>query len=416
MELNEKIYLGSCLLRPELIDEGSAAGVQVGTFRDAASGEIWARLVQLRAKDQPVDETALLQSGADLAAIVEIQGAAPTAQHGRTSMNTLLEQKRLRDAESLILAAQEAIKGGESLDAVKSLLEPLSGLLEPVLDTEESIDDACAAVIEEFMQKAGGNIPQADYIRTGLTAWDNEASPIERHELVIIGARPSVGKSSMGMNIANQAIQDGKRVAIFTLETSKRAVIAQMAAQVAGVNRKKPQSEFEDRQRRFVNEVHRLQKCGLLKVFDRDMKLEQIWARCRLLAKTWKPDVVIIDYLNIIRTAFGKSQYEKITHISSEMISLRKTLDCPLICLAQFNRNPASEGRAPTMADFRDSGKVEEDGHRIWAIHRPLKDDAGMDQIGQMDQLVELHQLKLRDGALCYQRARFNAPHAKFYQ
>ena len=205
----------------------------------------------------------------------------------------------------------------------------------------------------------------------------------------------------------------GLRVAYFTLETSSRAVVLQMASQRAQINLRFISMESMEKQKLLKAEIEALKKMPLL-IFERDLSLDQIEARCQLLAATWKPDLVIIDYLGLIKTTDGNA-YERMSKLSKAMIPLKKSLGCAMIVAAQLNRGNEREDRPPSRTDFRDTGSIEEDAHRVLAIHRPSKDDSGVTQgCDRKEYLQELYQLKNRDGPLHQTRLTFFSPHTRF--
>jgi replicative DNA helicase len=204
-------------------------------------------------------------------------------------------------------------------------------------------------------------------------------------------------------------------VAYFTLETSANAVVKQIAGQRSRVNLRNLNREFADKQADYFKELKRL-STQQLRVFDKDMSITQIENRCRLLAASWKPQLVILDYMGLIRGTDG-SAYERMGQLSKSMIPLRKTLGCALIVAAQLNRGNEREDRAPSRTDFRDAGSIEEDAHRIIALHRPSKSHSGSPQeLGQSTYDYELLQLKLRDGPLAFSRIKYFANHTWFYE
>jgi replicative DNA helicase len=238
---------------------------------------------------------------------------------------------------------------------------------------------------------------------------------MEAHEYVVVGARTSIGKSSFMSQIASHNLNRGLRVAYFTLETSAGAVVKQIAGQRSKVNLRQINQEMSDRQQEYFKALKRLGEQHL-RVFDKDMTVGQIESRCRLLAASWKPQLVIIDYLGLIRGTDG-SAYERMGQLSKAMIPLRKTLGCVLMVAAQLNRSNEREDRAPTRSDFRDAGSIEEDAHRVIALHRPSKSHTGnVQELGQSTYDYELLQLKLRDGPLAYSRIKYFAPHTWFYE
>lgn len=427
----EQYVLSCCLLDGrDAIETCINEGLKPAAFFSPANSTIYQHVLLLYKQDAPVElESVVIElksSGkfediGGMQYIIQVSDAAPTTAKMGYFIKRITEMHTLR---SLIQAAQRTIEQCHEIPedfpafidaAEQSTLEVTEAARSDGQSQAQSMEELAESTIHDFRQLAKGLDTSAGDIRTGLDQFDRDASLIGRDELVVVGARPSVGKSAFGCFVANTAMRDRKKVAIFTLESSSKSVLSRLTAQRTEVNIKEFSQEFPDKQQRFLDEMRDIAESGLLKVYDRDLTLDSIAARCRILANTWQPDLVVIDYLNIIRTTFGRSQYERITHISTEMIALRKTLDCPLMVLAQFNRAPASEGRAPTMADFRDSGKVEEDAHRIIAIHRPAKDDNGMEQDqSSANQLLELHQLKNREGPCAYGRTRFVPKHTRF--
>jgi replicative DNA helicase len=215
--------------------------------------------------------------------------------------------------------------------------------------------------------------------------------------------------------VAGHNLKRGLKVAYFTLETSAKSLVLQIAAQRAGVNLRNLRDEFPPQQNKFQQELAYLRTQPLL-VFDRDLTLDKIEARCRLLATSFKPNLVIIDYLGLIKVK-ADGAYERMSALSKAMIPLKKSLGCALMVAAQLNRGNEREDRPPNRTDFRDTGSIEEDAHRVLAIHRPSKDDSG--ELQGLDRSYfqsELYQLKLRDGPLAQSRCKFEAKYTRFVE
>jgi replicative DNA helicase len=192
--------------------------------------------------------------------------------------------------------------------------------------------------------------------------------------------------------LAGANIMQGKRVAFFTLETSDKAVVQQMAAQLAGVRLDIMNQWMPDQFRAFNAARAKLKDSKRLLVFDRDMSLDAITARCRLLAGSFKPDLVILDYLGLVASN-GRTPYERVSLVSKAMIPLRKALGCALVVGQQLNRSAEAQEREPTLGDLRDSGQLEEDAHRCVMLH--WKDSGYLDREIRSYKIL---QPKLRDG------------------
>jgi replicative DNA helicase len=233
---------------------------------------------------------------------------------------------------------------------------------------------------------------------------------MRRHEYVVVAGRSSHGKSSLMLQIAGHNLTRGKRVAIFSLETSDKAVVKQIAGQKAGVDLRNLDREMRDTQMAYIEHLRHLQTTKSLLVFDRDLTISSIESRCRLIAQSFKPDLVIIDYLGLIGGMDG-SAYERASKLSKAMIPLQKNLGCTLMVGVQLNQGAEKEEGEPNRTDARDSGQILVDSHRFMAIWR--KPNQPIDNLWFESELL---QLKLRDGALCKTAVRFHAPSARFVE
>lgn len=412
----EQLFLGSCLLDHALIDRATAAGLKPDMLQDPAHVAIWRTMLAQRAAGLQCDVTAIfLAMGAQCPsdALFACEKAAPTSVNGGKAAEKLIEEHCRTALRCQLVDAVRATSEERDYEELRKRIDTLPAVLTPAAPQEHTL--------EEIAEDAGGwteaqldpNRPQETVITTGLPHFDSHAGPIQAHEYVVIGARTSTGKSSFMAQLAQHNLSRGLRVVYFTLETSARAVFLQMAAQRAEVNLRALRDEFSPKIARFRQEQAWLRKQPIV-ILEKDLSLEQIEARCRLLATSFKPDVVLIDYMGLIKVK-GDGQYEKTTRLSKAMIPLRKTLGCALIVAAQLNRGNEKESRAPTRTDFRDSGSIEEDAHRLLALYRPDKDDAGIAQ--GFDRAIyqqELFQLKLRDGSLAHTRLDFWATNTRF--
>ena len=414
----EQVFLGSCMLEPTLIDHAIGSGLKADAFTSDDRKRIWLQLLDSRTNSKLTDMQAIfLEMGTDCPAdeLLACEASAPTQTHGKKALTRVLEAGIIAQLRPALNDALSLIDDGKPYRDIKETVEALAEHLKPEERTEVSLPETVEEAMAWITGQVTGNTADEKVVVTGLRRFDEGAGSIGMHEYVIVGARTSTGKSSFMAQLAQHNLYRGLRVAYFTLETSAKAVILQMAAQRAGVNLRHLRQEFKPRQDALVEEVAKLKEKPLL-VFERDLSLEQIEARCRLIAATWKPDLVIIDYLGLIKVN-ADGAYERMTKLSKAMIPLKKALGCTLIVAAQLNRGNEREDRPPGRTDFRDTGSIEEDAHRVLALHRPSKDDSGQLQgYDRSEYLQELYQLKNRDGALYQTRLTFFAPHTKFIE
>ena len=414
----ESIFIGACLADPTLIDDAISGGLSNAAFTDQTHLSLWKSLVGLRSKGQLTDASSVYMAmGKDCPAteLFEAEKCCSSSITGKKALKKLIWEGQLAVLKPALQDAIACVSKGGKPEEVAKAVEGLQGLLKPTESEAPSLEMLIMEVKLWAEQEISGTRDNKDVITTGLPSFDNLAQPIEAHEYVVVGARTSIGKSSFMSQIASHNLNRGLRVAYFTLETSANAVIKQIAGQRARVNLRALNHEFADKQGDYFKELKRLSG-QQLRVFDKDMSITQIENRCRLLAASWKPQLVILDYLGLIRGTDG-SAYERMGQLSKAMIPLRKTVGCALIVAAQLNRGNEREDRAPSRTDFRDAGSIEEDAHRIIALHRPSKSHSGSPQeLGQSTYDYELLQLKLRDGPLAFSRIKYFANHTWFYE
>jgi replicative DNA helicase len=343
------------------------------------------------------------------------EGSVATSAHGAKALESVVNTAALRQARPMLQEIVGQIDDGKPLAEVKASLEGLEAVLSPSAAQEHTLAETAEEALLWAKEQASGGPSDEKVVTTGFPYFDEHATPIMMHEYVVLGARTSHGKSSMLNQLAGHNLARGLRVVIFTLETSARAVLLQIAAQRVGINLRLLRHEMPDKVAALYKEIEALKKQPLL-IFEKDLSLEQIEARCRLLAASFKPDLVCLDYMGLIRCK-ADGAYERMSKLSKAMIPLRKSLGCALVVAAQLNRGNEKEDRKPSRTDFRDAGSVEEDAARVLAIHRPSKDDSGMEQ--GLDRTVfqqELYQLKLRDGPLAQTRLNYFGAHTKFVE
>jgi replicative DNA helicase len=415
----ESDFLGTCLLDGTTIDRAIQAGVTAAHFVSSLHREQWRLLVQLRLAGKPTDvEGAYAAAAADPATLAGIGGAAAlvlhqqnTSLHGGALIAAIVSGYAHREAGRLLSLGSRALAAGElDLDGVRGLAEQVVGVCSGQQRIQRSLADIAAEAVKDVKEQISGKAPTRSLIYTGLPTFDKYATPMETHEYVVVGARTSHGKSSFLTQVAGHNLSLKKKVAIFTLETSDKSVLKQIVGQRAKVNLRDLAHEPADKQQEYLAKLEYASTTKNLLIFDQDMSLTAIESRCRLLAQSWKPDLVIIDYLGILRTE-GTSQYERITAISKAMIPLRKALGCTLMIGCQLGRGSEKEERQPQRTDFRDSGSIEEDSSRLIVLWR--KPGQPLD-LTYFD--CEILQLKLRDGPTTSVACRFHAPTTLFVE
>lgn len=418
----ELAFLSDCFAEAENIDTAIQAGITGSHFAHPHQRNLWGLLIDLRGSGKHTDESTVYAEASNRGVLPSLGGieglmAATEGVRDYRSLGAparraiLLSNFAKRQAYDLLQRALGGLKDGTvSLDEVRSMAEKLGEVCTGKANDHRPVDVIAADAIAEAESIIAGIKEDADVITTGIPSFDKYASPIRRHEYGVVAGRSSHGKSSLLLQIAGHNLARGKRVAIFSLETSDKAVVKQIAGQKAGVDLRNLDRELRENQMNYLEHLRHLQATKNLLVFDRDLNISAIESRCRLIAQSFKPHLVIIDYLGLIGGEEGTA-YERASKTSKRMIYLQKALGCTLLVGVQLNQGAEKEEREPTRTDARDSGQILEDAHRFLAIWR--KPNQPIDNLWFDCCLL---QLKLRDGALAKVDVRFHAPSARFVE
>lgn len=231
----------------------------------------------------------------------------------------------------------------------------------------EKVSDEFLKGLEEIMRRG----EDMDTIKTGFDALDQKIRGFMNSEMIIIGARPSMGKSTLGMNIAYNMAREGKKIAYFSLEMSQKDLHKRLVKMQTGIENlyRIDMKQFESCARASRDIEDNLP----IAIYDKpDMTVEGIRGICNHLREKDEIDAVFIDHMSILKSNKSfRSRYEEASDISRQLKVIAKEINRPVVALCQLNRGVENkEVKFPTMADLRDSGKIEEDADMICFIHR----------------------------------------------
>jgi len=192
-------------------------------------------------------------------------------------------------------------------------------------------------------------------------------------ELIIVGARPSMGKTVFMLNCASNASDRGYTPLIFSLETSRTSLTLKLIANRGNIDSKRlflgksSENDFN-----LINEsIASLEETNMV-IEDSTYHLDNIISKIRYYKAKKDIDIVFIDYLQLIRTKKSYSREQEVAHISRSLKLIAKELDLPIVCLAQLSRPAKNVAvKEPTLTDLRESGSIEQDADSVYFIHRP---------------------------------------------
>jgi len=210
-------------------------------------------------------------------------------------------------------------------------------------------------------------------IPSGFAALDEMTSGFQKEEFIIIGARPSVGKTALALNMAsNIAFHQKKPSAFFSLEMSEIALVNRLISSEAMVQAQKLRSGFLSTSdfNKIVNTMSVIYEAPFYIVDIPNMNLLNLRSQARKLRAQQQVEIIFVDYLGLIgHEVKGLPRFEQISEISRSLKSLARELKIPIVVLCQLNRDAQFE--TPTLANLRDSGSIEQDADLVLFLNRP---------------------------------------------
>jgi replicative DNA helicase len=322
--------------------------------------------------------------------VVQVPTAAHAAEYAQIIREKAVLRQLLRTCESVI---REVREGGEDpdklLDRAQALIfevaakrgaQPVEKLSEILKRTFQQISD--------FHDRKSRLLGLA----TGFYELDDLLSGLQGSHLYIVAGRPSMGKTSLAMKMAeNVAVELKKTVLFFSLEMAGAQIAQQMLCSHCRVDSHRLRSGMltEAEYQKLYLGAGALAEAPILIDDSADLSILEIRARARR-QKAEHPDLglVVIDYLQKVH-AKSESREREVSVISSQLKSLAKELDVPVICLAQLNRNPEGrEGNKPQLSDLRESGSIEQDADVVMLLYREDYYNRETDQKGTCDIII----------------------------
>lgn len=271
-----------------------------------------------------------------------------------------------------------------SEDRETTTIRPMKDLVRGAID-----------MIQEFHQRAGGLTGLA----TGFADFDKMTSGLHGGEMVVIAARPSMGKTSLVMNIAEHiVINERQPVGVFSLEMTSESLVMRMLCSLARVNGRSIREGFMAEQdfKKLTGAAAKMAKSPLFIDDTPGLSILQLRARARRMWQQNGIKLFIIDYLQLMHSTSRKAQdnrQQEISDISNGVKALAKELNVPVIVLSQLNRElEKDKNRKPRLSDLRESGAIEQDADLVGLLYKPADDE---EDLGDTRQPVESHPVNI---------------------
>jgi len=433
----QAVDLEEAVLGALLIDKNALSKIvdilHDGAFYNEKHQYIFKSVVRLFGENQPVDiltvasdlrkEGLMKQAGGEvyLAQLSQkVSSAAHIEYHARIIIQKHIQRELIRISSEIIESAfDETTDVLELLDSSEQkLFEVAQGNLKRNYESSEALIRQALERIEHISKQEGlSGVP------SGFSDLDRITSGWQPSDLIILAARPGMGKTAFVLSMArNMAIEHDKKVAIFSLEMSSVQLITRIISSETGLNSEKlRKGDLTDYEwKNLTSGVVDLEKAKLFIDDTPALSVFDLRAKVRRLASTQGLDVIIIDYLQLMTVGGSKAQgnrEQEISTISRSLKSIAKELNVPVIALSQLSRavETRSTSKRPMLSDLRESGAIEQDADIVSFIYRPQYYQIEEWEDGSpCENEAEIIIAKHRNGSLDDVRLRFIGELAKF--
>ncbi|MCQ2551951.1 MAG: replicative DNA helicase [Clostridia bacterium] len=382
----EKSVLGAALIDSEAFIKISDI-VKADDFYSNAHKEIYAAMIDLYQKGQPIDLVTVveqlrarkaLEAAGGRAYVAELSGFAPTSANATSYAKIVADKAVVR---KLISTSSTIIENcfKENIES-ETLLDNAEAQMYDIAQKRQSSDFSS---IQDVLKINVANIHEAEAnghklpgLPTGYIDLDKMTSGLQKSDLIIIAARPSMGKTAFALNIAQHvAMKEKKRVAIFSLEMSKEQLGLRLLAMDARVDSKKLRvgDLSEDNWERVNDSIRNFVDADIVIDDTPGLGVMELRNKARRMDKERKLDLIMIDYLQMMSSdSNGESRQQEVTQISRYLKQLAREMQCPVVVLSQLSRAvEARQGdKRPILSDLRESGAIEQDADVVMFLYR----------------------------------------------
>ncbi|MDF0728509.1 replicative DNA helicase [Cytobacillus sp. S13-E01] len=406
----EQAVLGAIFLEPASLTLASEILIPEDFYR-ATHQKIFNAMLTLNDKGEPVDLITVTSELADVKLLEEIGGVSylsdiansvPTAANIEYYAKIIEEKSILR---RLIRTATTIAQDGYSReDEVEALLSEAEKTIMEVAQRKnagafQNIRDVLVQTydnIEELTNRKG----DITGIPTGFTELDRMTAGFQRNDLIIVAARPSVGKTAFALNIAqNVATKTDENVAIFSLEMGAEQLVMRMLCAEGNINAQNLRTgalTAEDWSK-LTMAMGSLSNSGIFIDDTPGIRISDIRSKCRRLKQETGLGMILIDYLQLIQGSgrSGENRQQEVSEISRSLKELARELKVPVIALSQLSRGVEQrQDKRPMMSDIRESGSIEQDADIVAFLYR----DDYYDKESENKNIIEIIIAKQRNG------------------
>ena len=373
------------------IDEGKLVFVreyiEPGDFFKYSHRLIFKAMIDLADRGDAIDATTVrnildsqgdLQNIGGLSYLVEVINSVPTSANAEYYAKIVAEKAVLR---RLISRLTESIN--QAYDGASPSDEIIAGAEKALIDVSENANRSGFKNIRDILNINFGSLEARSLqtsditgIATGYRDLDHMTTGLHEEELIILAARPAVGKTAFALNIAqNIGTKLDKTVAIFSLEMPASQLVQRIICSMGGIEGSTMRTGeiLKTNANKYYAAAERVSKCNLYIDDTPGVKINEIVAKCRKLKQEHGLKLIVIDYLQLITGSSNnrESRQQEVSDISRQLKMLARELDVPVIALSQLSRSVEQRpNKRPMMSDLRESGAIEQDADIVTFIYR----------------------------------------------
>ena len=382
----EQAVLGAMLIKKEAIAEAAEILRPDDFYRDAHR-IVFEAMLDLFQKNEPVDivtvtenlkKNDLLEKAGGIAFITTLDNAVPTAAHVAYHAKIVEEKAQLRN---LINAATEI--AGAAYEDTEDMTEIMDRAEKRILEVASRentgsfvpIKDIVMGTFQQIENRAK-NSGSLTGLPSGFVDLDRLTAGFQPSDLILVAARPSMGKTAFTLNIASYvAVRENKPVAFFSLEMSKEQLVQRMLCAEGGIDSQRlRKGELEDEWSKLVDAADKLSGAPIYIDDTPGITIMELRSKARRLKAEHGLSLVVIDYLQLMQGRGGKNgdnRQQEISEISRSLKALARELSVPVIALSQLSRSVESrQVKRPMLSDLRESGSLEQDADIVMFLYR----------------------------------------------
>lgn len=405
----EQGILGSVIIDPQAVEE-LAMKLQARDFYRDSHKQICEAILSLYERKMPADfiticdeleRKGVLADVGDASYITSLINRVPTSGNAEYYANIVAECSQLRDVVHAAgwLAAEVYEPGATAEDVLAKAQQKFFEIA-----NRRASGNGFTASLElvaeqmkrlEFLQHHRGTIIG---VPTGFTDLDRMTGGLQKSDLIILAARPGIGKTSMALTLgANAAIRYRQKVAIFSCEMSKEQLTFRLLSQEAGVDQQRMRTGWveEDEWFRLAKAGDAIAEAAIWIDDTAGITCQEMRSKARRLQSEQGVDLIIVDYLQLMHAGTGKkyeNRVQEVSEISRNLKELARELDVPVLALAQLSRAVESrQSHVPQLSDLKESGSIEQDADIVMFIYRDEVYDPESERRGIADIIVAKH-------------------------